>query len=91
MRLRVGGEAKLIRYGHNMKNNPKVFGKYVNEKLTKRTGIPDLYMNSNCSTKARSDREKADVLVNYFSGFNRRTSRTGTQTPIETSTSNAAY
>lgn len=59
-------KAKKQNVAHNMKDNPKVFLKYVNEKLTKRTSFLDLYMNSSCSIKTRSDREKMDVLANYM-------------------------
>ena len=48
-----------------IKNNNKVFWRYVNDKRTTKATIPDLQKED--GTKATSDAEKAEVLNNQFS------------------------
>ena len=48
------------------KTNPKLFWKYVQGKMNSRPGIPDLYTDSNKTTKTNSDKEKAEVLAKHF-------------------------
>lgn len=49
----------------NMKNNPKLFWKYVNSKLKTRQPLSDLMKPD--GTLTTSDEEKAEILNNFFS------------------------
>ncbi len=51
-----------------MKSNPKRFWKYANSKRKTKTGISDLKYNNDSGVKLTSnDKEKADVLADFFS------------------------
>ena len=50
----------------NLKENPKKFWKYVNSKLKRNTGIPNLKKSKNTNDLTSSDSEKADVLNSFF-------------------------
>jgi hypothetical protein len=54
---------------HEVKQNPKKFWKYVGTKTKYKTGIPNLNMETvdHVQTKTTNDKEKADVLANFFS------------------------
>ena len=51
----------------NSKANPKVFSKYVQSKTRTKARIGDLYKDENTSQNTNTDKEKADVLSEYFS------------------------
>ena len=51
----------------NVKENPKLFWKYVQEKLSRKAGITELYKDDSNTIKTKSDEEKAERLANYFS------------------------
>ena len=51
----------------NLKENPKKFWKYVNSKLKRNTGIPNLKKSKNNNNDlTSSDAEKAEVLNSFF-------------------------
>ena len=50
----------------HIKENPKLFWKYVEEKMLRRAGIPELFIDDSKVSKTKSDKEKAEVLANYF-------------------------
>ena len=51
----------------HVKENPKVFWKYVNRKFKSRTGIPDLKVQTSSGQKiAQTDKEKAQALAVFF-------------------------
>ncbi len=49
----------------HVKDNPKIFWKYVSSKTRTKSRIGDLYKNGENDT-ARTDKEKADVLLEQF-------------------------
>ncbi|XP_076039000.1 uncharacterized protein LOC143024116 [Oratosquilla oratoria] len=57
-------EREIARY---VKENPKVFWKYVTSKTRTKAHIGELYKNEEKTQKASSDKEKADILSEQFS------------------------
>ena len=52
---------------NHVKGNPKIFWKYVNNKLRSKAGIPDLKTTTeNGTTVASEDEEKAEALNKFF-------------------------
>ncbi len=49
------------------KSNPKQFWNYVNKKMKTKPSIPNLLISENSKKETDNDREKADILNNYFS------------------------
>ena len=58
---------KAHNIARNVKENPKLFWKYVQEKLSREAGISELYKDDNKTNKTKSDEEKAERLASYFS------------------------
>jgi len=50
-----------------VKENSKVFWKYISRKTKMQSRIPDLYNSENESSKTKSETEKAEVLGKFFS------------------------
>lgn len=46
----------------HVNGNPKVFWKYVQNKLTRKSGIPDLHISDNNIVITKTDKKKADVI-----------------------------
>ena len=51
----------------NSKSNPKVFWKYVQSKTSTKAKIGELFRDEEKTLKTTTDKEKADVLSDYFS------------------------
>ena len=51
----------------NTKCNNKVFWRYINSKIKSRPAIPELYTSSNTTKMTSDDKEKANILANFFS------------------------
>lgn len=65
---RKGVKEKERKIAKNAKDNPKIFWKYIQDKMTRRVRIPELVrdLDEMTRTKAETDREKADLLGKYF-------------------------
>ena len=50
----------------HVKDNPKIFWKYVTSKTRTKSRIGDLYKNEQSLSKGTSDKEKADILSEQF-------------------------
>ena len=59
-----GGEART-RF-NCVKDNPKKFWSYAQSKSKTKSSIPDLYKDDNKKDVTESDKEKADVLADFF-------------------------
>lgn len=51
----------------NVKDNPKVFWKYIQSKTRTKSRIPELYVDADKRAKTVSDKEKVEVLAEKFS------------------------
>ena len=49
-----------------VKDNPKKFWSYAQSKSKTKSSIPDLYKDDNKKVVTESDKEKADVLADFF-------------------------
>lgn len=50
-----------------VKSNPKKFWKYAQSKTKTKVSIPNLYTNERKDSATSSDKEKAEVLADFFS------------------------
>lgn len=64
---RNGLKMKEKEIAKNVKSNPKIFWKYVQSKTRTKSRIPELYKDHERKVKTGSDKEKAEVLSEYFS------------------------
>ena len=52
--------------GHQVKTNPKTSWKYARSKTKTKSSIPDLFKDNNKTESTNSDKEKTNVLADFF-------------------------
>lgn len=56
-----------MKIAKNVKENPKIFWKYVQSKTKSAASIPELYADQERKVKTKNDKEKAEVLSEVYS------------------------
>ena len=51
---------------HQVKTNPKTFWKYARSKTKTKSSIPDLFKDNNKTESTNSDKEKTNILADFF-------------------------